>query len=365
MPGTSPPRVQLLISGKFVALLLLSLSQLAGGYYWYNRQQEAQEHLRQTQERFKAPPYFVNRGSTIIRSCSRCLDIGKLKPQTDWKMGPAKEIPATEQRWFLAVEDPPMPVTVSGVLMLPVHPAFEDNPSFGFDQNRMMLVLYQNLERKPWIVQSSPPPSAQPPIPPATSPTFPPDEPGPAMPPPPEPDPVSSNAESTLTSTLPPPPMAASPPKVDFLGGHSWCVSLPRNANWFDTGIPIVVEQVVKIAINTQGSSSGDMGRWSALLGSGPTDRMLNASGVGPQQIQVTETAPFTEGVGWVGSLRLRITAGASGSTVLDIRTEYLYRPREVHLFGNDRPGAWEAHQQQHREVRMRAERIISQMPVK
>jgi hypothetical protein len=81
-------------------------------------------------------------------------------------LGP-QEIPATEQRWFLAVEDPPMPVTVSGVLMLPVHPALEDNPVFGFDQSKVLLVLYQNLERKQAVEQ----PAAPAPDPPPPQPT--------------------------------------------------------------------------------------------------------------------------------------------------------------------------------------------------
>jgi hypothetical protein len=55
------------------------------------------------------------------------------------------------------VEDPPLPVTVSGVLMLPVHLAFQNNPSFGFDLSRVVLVLYQNLQRMPGIEQPQPP----------------------------------------------------------------------------------------------------------------------------------------------------------------------------------------------------------------
>ena len=186
MATTSPPRVQLVISSKFIALILLSLSLFGGGYYWYSQQQDAQERLRQTQERFKAPPYFINRGATIIRNCERCFALGQMKPQPEWKIGSPTEILATEQRWFLAVEDPPMPVTVSGVLMLPVHTAFQENPSFGFDQTRVMLVLYQNLQRMAGIEQLQPPSSApvshtpQPESPP-TDPASPPEAPAEAM----------------------------------------------------------------------------------------------------------------------------------------------------------------------------------------
>ena len=156
---SSPPRVQLVVSGKFIALLLLALCLLTAGYYWYTQQLAAQQHVEQIQERFKAPPYFVNRGASVVRSCSHCLETsGKLRPQSAWKMYGPQEIPATEQRWFLAVEDPPLPVTIAGVLMLPLHPALNDNPALGFDQTRVVLVLYQNLERKPWIEQPVPPP---------------------------------------------------------------------------------------------------------------------------------------------------------------------------------------------------------------
>lgn len=144
MPYGSPPRVQFVLSGKFLILLLVALSLLGGGYYWYTAQQ-------QNQKRFQTPPYFVNRESTIIRNCEQCLDIDNLKPQADWRIGSPKKVPAAEQRWFLAVEDPPTPVTVAGVLMLPLHPAYQDDPAFGFDQNRVVLVLYQDLQRKPWI----------------------------------------------------------------------------------------------------------------------------------------------------------------------------------------------------------------------
>jgi hypothetical protein len=86
--------------------------------------------------------------------------LGRLKPKADWDVGGPSEIPATEQRWFLAVEDPPLPVVLSGVLMLPVHPALRDNPAFGFDQTQVLLVLYQNLQRMGAIEQL--PPSPQP-----------------------------------------------------------------------------------------------------------------------------------------------------------------------------------------------------------
>jgi hypothetical protein len=165
MSAGSPSRVQLVVSGKFLALLLIAAGLLGGGYYWYNRQQE-------TQKRFHTPPYFVNRSQAIFRPCNHCLKFGDLKPQSDWEIGAPSEIPATEQRWFLAVEDPPAPVKVSGVLMLPVYAAFREDPFFGFDQTSMILVPYQNLQRMPWMEhpQPVPPPAEVPPIGPTLTP---------------------------------------------------------------------------------------------------------------------------------------------------------------------------------------------------
>jgi hypothetical protein len=156
----------------------LALTLLGGGYYWWAGQQEAQQRQTEILQRFKTPPYFVNGGQSVMRSCQHCLDGGRLKPQAEWVVGSAKEIPPGQQRWFLAVEDPPVPVTVSGVLMLPVYPALRDGPAFGFDQSRVILVLYQNLQRMPWIqlLPSVPAiivPNAGPaaPVPPQTAPT--------------------------------------------------------------------------------------------------------------------------------------------------------------------------------------------------
>src|SRR5579872_6053146 len=98
MSSTPSPRVQFVVSGKFVALLLIAAGLMAGGYYWYSQQQKIQK-------RFQPPPYFITHGASIIRPCKQCLELGKLKPKAEWKVSPATEIPATEQRWFLAVEN--------------------------------------------------------------------------------------------------------------------------------------------------------------------------------------------------------------------------------------------------------------------
>ena len=163
MPDASPPRVQFVISARFIVLLLVAAGLLAGGYYWYSQQQE-------TQKRLRTPPYFINRGPAVFRLCQHCLGLDKLKPKTEWDVGAPAEIPATEQRWFLAVEDPPLPVEVAGVLMLPVYPAQGDNPALGFDRTRVWLVLFQSLQRMPELTQLPPPPAPPQPSPPSPPP---------------------------------------------------------------------------------------------------------------------------------------------------------------------------------------------------
>lgn len=165
MPTTPPARVQFVVSGKCITLLVIAGVLLAAGSLWYSQQQRVQQ-------RFRVPPYFTNHSSTIVRPCNHCLDLDKLKPQSDWKIGAPSEIPSTEQRWFLAAEDPPAPVKVSGVLMLPVYAAFREDPFFGFDQTSVLLVPYQNLQRMPWMEhpQPAPPPDETPPIGPSPTP---------------------------------------------------------------------------------------------------------------------------------------------------------------------------------------------------
>ena len=170
MRGNSPSRLQFVVSGKFLGLLMIAASLLGGGYYWYTQQLEVQR-------RFRTPPYFINRSPAVIRLCNHCMDLDKLKPRADWNIGAPSEIPATEQRWFLAVEDPPLPVGVAGVLMLPVHPALGDNPALGFDRTQVLLLLFQSLQRMPDLTQ--PPPSL-----------------APVQPPPPSPPPADTPAQS-------------------------------------------------------------------------------------------------------------------------------------------------------------------------
>ena len=225
MPTASPPRVQFVISGIFIALLLVAAGLLGGGYYWYSEQQQAQR-------RFHTPPYFVNRGATISRPCKRCLALDKLKAQAEWNVGSADEIPATEQRWFLAVEDPPTPVVVSGVLMLPVYAASRDNPAFGFDQTRVLLVLYQNLQRMGSIEQLPPPPQ-----PPAAAP--------PAHPPAGDPPPDTSAQLPYLGEWKNEDPATRSVTRFSITGDankllvHAWGKCQPVDCDWKEIGASV------------------------------------------------------------------------------------------------------------------------------
>jgi hypothetical protein len=222
MSADSPPRVQFVISGKFVTLLVVAATLLGGGYYWYSDQQKAEK-------RFHTPPYFINRGATVSRPCNRCFASDKLKAQSEWSVGSPVDIPSTEQRWFLAVEDPPTPVVFAGVLMLPVHPTLRDNPAFGFDQTRVLLVLYQNLQRMGLIEQL--PPAPQPPI------TVPPAQP-PASDPPPDTSAQSpflgkwKNEDPTTRSVT----RFSIAADADRLLVHAWGRCQPEDCDWKEVG---------------------------------------------------------------------------------------------------------------------------------
>src|ERR1039457_7597947 len=80
MRGNSPSRVQVVVSGKFLGLLMIAASLLGGGYYWHTQQLEVQR-------RFRTPPYFIKRSPAVIRLCNHCMDLDKLKPRADWNIG--------------------------------------------------------------------------------------------------------------------------------------------------------------------------------------------------------------------------------------------------------------------------------------
>lgn len=148
-------RVQFVISGPFLLLLLLSAGFMTAGFWLYT-------HPPPPPPAPPNPTYYVNRTLTAVRTCYLCSGIdGKLKPQQQWKLGWATDIPAGEQWWFAPVEDSPTVVKVEGIPMLAVHPAREnDKPWDGFDQGRVLLVVFQDLEPRFSIDHATPPPAA-------------------------------------------------------------------------------------------------------------------------------------------------------------------------------------------------------------
>jgi hypothetical protein len=167
------PKVHFVVSERFLGLTVIGVFLIGAGYVWHLRLLEEEGIRQQTEQRLKPPPYFVSRGATVVRSCRGCSQSGSLTPQSAWQIGPSQEIPANEVRWLLAVEDPPLPIQVGGVLMLPVYPAFTDDPAKGFDQTAVQLAVYQNLQRMYSFEIVQPPapiPSPPPPLPPPSTP---------------------------------------------------------------------------------------------------------------------------------------------------------------------------------------------------
>jgi hypothetical protein len=161
------PRVQFVISGRFIVLLLLAGGFLAGGFWLYTHQPPPPKP--------QTPPYYVNRTSTAIRPCIQCGGAdGKLKERAEWKFGKTIEIPAGETWWFVPVDDPPQPMRIDGIPMLAVHPAINnEKPWFGFDQRRVFLVVFQDLDGRFSIEHPPPPPPPPAPVAPPTDATPP------------------------------------------------------------------------------------------------------------------------------------------------------------------------------------------------
>src|ERR1700722_11206203 len=128
-------RIQFIISGPFVLLVLLAGGLMTAGFWLYTHQPPP--------ARPQSPPYYVNRTLTAIRPCFQCVGIdGKLKAWPEWKIGKSSEIPAGQQWWFAPVEEPPTPVRIDDIPMLPVHPASNNEaPWEGFDQRKVFLVV--------------------------------------------------------------------------------------------------------------------------------------------------------------------------------------------------------------------------------
>lgn len=152
-------RIQFVITGPFLLLLLLAAGLMTGGVWLYTHQPPPPKP--------QTPPYYVNRTSTAIRPCIQCGDgSGKLKERALWKFGKTIEIPAGETWWFVPVEDPPQPVRIDGVPVLAVHAATNhEKPWFGFDQRRVFLVVFQDLDGRFSIDHPAPPPPTPEPAP--------------------------------------------------------------------------------------------------------------------------------------------------------------------------------------------------------
>lgn len=313
--------MQFVVSGKFIALFLIAAGLLGGGCYWYLKQQ-------QVQQRFRTPPYFVNRGASIIRPCKQCLALGTLKVQSAWKIGQPTEIPATDQRWFLAVEDPPTPVEVSGVLMLPVHPTLSGNPALGFDKNQVQLVLYQGLQRMAAIEQPSPPAPA--------------------------PSVVTADRDAPPTDQT-----ANFGMHIQRLNNLGWRIEVPTDDQWHETGIPVIASQKVtarpsidKVYRENEGHYSVGFGDYQYEV---PEDKEI-ASRRG-FETELTEDLAFVTGPDWLGTLSLKVPRQADSTFSLDVGLEY----QEIIPTGHYRKGAesWEEHIRLHQQTRMRQEEIL------
>jgi hypothetical protein len=157
--GAGNGRIQIVISGPFLLLLIMTAGLWTAGFWLYT-------HPPPPPPRPPSPPYYVNRTLTAVRPCYQCVGTdGKLKPQPQWRLARATDIPAGEQWWFAPIEDPPSTPKIEGIPMLAVHPAREkDKPWDGFDQGRVLLVVFQDLEPRLTIDHPTPPPTSPPPV---------------------------------------------------------------------------------------------------------------------------------------------------------------------------------------------------------
>ena len=144
-------RVQFVISGPFLLLLLLAAGFMTAGFWLYTHQPPPPQP--------QSPAYYVNRTLSAIRPCFQCVAAdGKLKDSQQWKLAKTVEIPAGEQWWFAPVEDPPTPAKIDGIPMLAVHPARDNQkPWEGFDEHRVVLVVLQDVDGRFAIEHPAPP----------------------------------------------------------------------------------------------------------------------------------------------------------------------------------------------------------------
>jgi hypothetical protein len=352
MSSDSPPRVQFVVSGRFIILLLMALAMLGGGYYWYRQQEQIQKQQQQTQERFQPPPYFVNRGPTVIRTCRQCLKLGKLTPQSDWKIGLPKEVPADQPLWFMAIEEMPAPVRVFGVLMMPVHPAVvTDNPSLGFNETQVVLVLYQNLQRMGQIqTPPAPAPPAPPPVPDVPTPVVQTEQPPSSTPP-------SPVVQSDDRQAVQPRPTL----NIIRTGRASWRVEVPADNEWHNTGISVIALQRLTIKPAVNKTFEAGEGHWILGLGAFQLDVLAEPGAAArTMDYRLTEDLPFVSGPEWLASLRLRIAQHTAPSFTLDVETEFTDLAEHLHFRPDKRIRIWEEHHQIHRLARQRLEEQLN-----
>ena len=177
---TGGGRIQFVVSGPFLFLLLISAGLMTEGFWLYTHQPPPVP--------VQGPPYFVNRVASSVRPCLQCLEpSGRLKDRQQWKLGKTISIPTGEQWWFSPVEDAAQPVKIDKVPMLAVHPAIKNEaPWEGFDQRRVFLVVFQELDPRSTIEHPAPTPPPPPPDPTPQPPTDPPTSTTPADPTEPE-----------------------------------------------------------------------------------------------------------------------------------------------------------------------------------
>jgi hypothetical protein len=190
---SSESRIQFVVSGPLLFLLLISAGLMTFSFWLYTHPPPPVPVI--------GPPYFVNKVSTAVRACFQCVAAdGKLKPQAQWKLGKTVSIPDKEQWWFSPVDREAEAIPVDRVPMLAVHPAIKnDAPWEGFDQRRVLLIVFQDLDPRFSIEHPVPPP------PPPPSPVA---DPAPTQPPQSDPPPSATdpNAKPEEKPTTQPPP---------------------------------------------------------------------------------------------------------------------------------------------------------------
>ncbi len=158
-------RIQFIVSGPFLLLLILSTGFFIAGFWLYTHQPPPVLP--------PSPPFYISRAETALRPCFQCVGPdGKLKPQSEWRLGKIVDIPQDEHWWFAPIWDHEQPINIDNIPMLAVHPAAnKERPWYGFDQHRVFFAVLQDLEPRFALEHPAPPPPQPTPAPaaPATA----------------------------------------------------------------------------------------------------------------------------------------------------------------------------------------------------